>query len=42
MNEIIYFYKKKIESYINYQTKSNVENNFFNISIIEQNIKKKN
>ena len=37
MNEIINFYKTKtIESDINYQMKSNIENNFFNLSDLNQ------
>ena len=39
MNEIINFYKtKSIECDINYQMKSNIENNFFNLSKINKNL----
>ena len=39
MNEIINFYKtKSIECDINYQMKSNIENNFFNLSQINKNL----
>ena len=42
MYEIINFYKKKkIESLINYQMKYNIENNNFDLSLIQQNIKNK-
>ena len=42
MCEIINFYKKKkIESDINYQMKYNIENNNFDLSLIQQNIKNK-
>ena len=42
MNEIINFYKiKKIESHINFQMKSNITNNYFNLNKIKQNIENK-
>ena len=42
MNEIIDFYKKKkIENDINYQMKSNIQNNYFNLNQIKDKIQNK-
>ena len=42
MNKIIDFYKKKkIENEINYQMKSNIENNYFNLNQIKDEIQNK-
>ena len=39
MKLLIFIRKKKIESDINYQMKYNIENNNFDLNLIQQNIK---